>query len=89
MISGGSPTKAKSTDSRPTLRNVWNRTVATDKANDPVAVAPSRLGRGDEKSALETLQAHFRVPESNAFMREARTLAAAGDGPRIVSGEVK
>jgi len=33
------------------------------------------------------LKAHFRVPESNAFMVEARALAVAAEGPSIFTGE--
>lgn len=50
---------------------------------------PLRIFFYEEWADDAALKAHFRVPESNAFMKEARSLAATADGPRIVSGEVK
>jgi quinol monooxygenase YgiN len=50
---------------------------------------PLRLFFYEEWADDAALKAHFRVPESNAFMNEARGLAAASEGPRIISGEVK
>lgn len=48
---------------------------------------PLRIFFYEEWADDDALKAHFRVPESNAFMREARALAATADGPFIVAGE--
>lgn len=48
---------------------------------------PLRIFFYEEWADDAALKAHFRVPESNAFMREARALAATADGPRIIKGE--
>ena len=48
---------------------------------------PLRIFFYEEWADDDALKAHFRVPESNVFMREARTLAATADGPRIFKGE--
>lgn len=48
---------------------------------------PLRLFFYEEWADDAALKAHFRVPESNAFMAEARSLAAAAEGPSIIPGE--
>lgn len=48
---------------------------------------PLRLFFYEEWTDDAALKAHFRVPESNAFMVEARALAASAEGPTIISGE--
>jgi quinol monooxygenase YgiN len=48
---------------------------------------PLRLFFYEEWTDDAALKAHFRVPESNAFMVAARSLAATAEGPTIVAGE--
>jgi quinol monooxygenase YgiN len=50
---------------------------------------PLRIFFYEEWADEGALKAHFRAPESNAFMKQARSLAASADGPRIASGVVK
>lgn len=47
---------------------------------------PMRLFFYEEWTDEDALHAHFRVPESNAFVVEARQLAAEGEGPTVFSG---
>ncbi len=45
---------------------------------------PLRLFFYEEWADRTALDAHFHMPESNAFMREVRTLSTLSDGPRII-----
>lgn len=44
---------------------------------------PRRVFFYEEWSDRAALEAHFKVPESNAFMRTARSLAGKSHGPHI------
>jgi quinol monooxygenase YgiN len=48
---------------------------------------PLRLFFYEEWVDDAALKAHFRVPESNVFMKEARTLTTAAEGPSIFAGD--
>lgn len=51
------------------------------------AEQPMRLFFYEEWADRAALEAHFKVPESNAFMRAARALAVKSDGPHIYAAQ--
>jgi quinol monooxygenase YgiN len=48
---------------------------------------PLKLFFYEEWTDEDALHAHFNVPESNAFVTEARALAAEGSGPTVFTGD--
>ena len=48
---------------------------------------PMRLFFYEEWADRAALEAHFKVPDSNRFMRAARSLAARSHGPHIFAAE--
>lgn len=48
---------------------------------------PLKLFFYEEWTDEDALRAHFNVPESNAFVAEARSLAADGMGPTVFTGD--
>ncbi|MDZ4777902.1 MAG: putative quinol monooxygenase [Alphaproteobacteria bacterium] len=48
---------------------------------------PLRLFFYEEWADDAALKARFRVPESNAFMTEARSLVTSAEGPSIFAGD--
>jgi quinol monooxygenase YgiN len=50
---------------------------------------PLKLFFYEEWADEDALHAHFKVPASNTFVKEARALAAESTGPTVIYGEQK